>query len=107
MGSFGEEDDLCWFSSTNAAEGSEDVLKSPSNLDDSSQLQKSSRGNCTEILTNDCNKKNAVAGHKSRGADGAVPNHISFVNGLDAKSESKGGSVCNEQVSKTLPYCST
>ncbi|KAK0589223.1 hypothetical protein LWI29_011222 [Acer saccharum] len=77
LGSLSNEDDLCWFSSSNAAEESEDILKSGSKLSTLPEHQKASRENGGDPSANDPSQKIFVA---------------------DTQSETKDGSIFNEQI---------
>ncbi|KAK2665171.1 hypothetical protein Ddye_003745 [Dipteronia dyeriana] len=103
LGSLSNEDDLCWFSSSNAAEESEDILKSGSKLSTLPEHQKASRENGAGHSANDPSQKIFVAGDKinlqSMDTDDSALNHLSFLNGSDTQSETKDGSIFNEQIS--------
>ncbi|XP_031253200.1 protein LNK1 isoform X1 [Pistacia vera] len=102
LGSLSNEQDLCWFSPTNAAEGSEDILKSGSEFNGFPEHQEASGENGAGASTDDSNKKILGAGEKinfkSLDTDDSGLNHLSFVNGLDTQSESADDLMVNEKV---------
>lgn len=105
MGSLSNEDDFCWFTPANAAEDSEDVLKSGSKLNTLFGHPEACRENGAGC-TNDCSHKRFTAGDKrnfkSMDTDDSAFNHLSFGNGLDTQSESKDDTMFSDQVSKVF-----
>lgn len=101
LGSLSNEDDFCWFTPANAAEDSEDVLKSGSKLNTLSGHPEASRENGAGS-TNDCNQKSFTAGDKrnfkSMDTDDSAFNHLSFGSGLDTQSESKDDTMFSDQM---------
>ncbi|KAJ9141479.1 hypothetical protein P3X46_032016 [Hevea brasiliensis] len=101
LGSLSNEDDLCWFSSSHSAEGSDDALKLASNFSSSeasalnlsciSEHHDASRLNNEDASVNDSNKGSLLMGDKiSSNTAGAADNspftHLHFPSRSDAKS---------------------
>ncbi|KAH7575620.1 hypothetical protein JRO89_XS02G0165600 [Xanthoceras sorbifolium] len=101
LGSLSNEDDQCWFSSSKAAEESEDVLKSGSKLSTLPEHQEASREDGAGPSANDSSQKIFVAGDKinlqSMDTDYSALNHLSFLSGSDTQSETMDGLMFNEQ----------
>lgn len=110
LGSLNNDDELCWFSSSNATEGSEDELKSGfkfSNSDASSSKVASDyhedlKPKNAAPLIDGLNKKNISNSKKTTlntdVNDTAAPGHISFENEFDSKLESRHVLMPKEQV---------
>lgn len=110
LGSLNNEDELCWFLSSNSAEGSEDALKSGIKFSCSEATAKSlsENGEASKLenvdpLTNGLNKKGTSMGDNisSPGMDAGVRDtlgHLSVVKGSDAKSEIGDDLTLKEQV---------
>lgn len=111
MGSLNNDDELCWFSSSNATEGSEDELKSGfkfSNSDASSSKVVSDyhedlKPKNAAPLINGLSKKHISNSKKTTPLntdvnDTAAPGHMSFENEFDSKSESRHVLMPKEQV---------
>lgn len=91
---------MCWFSTTNAAEGPEDLLKSGSKLNGLPGHHEASRENGVGASTDDSNEKIFGAGDninfKCLDTDNSGLNHLSFGNGFDTQSESADDLMFNE-----------
>ncbi|XP_034227106.1 protein LNK1 isoform X1 [Prunus dulcis] len=110
LGSLNNEDELCWFLSSNSAEGSEDALKSGVKFSCSEATAKSlsENGEASKLenvdpLTNGLNKKGTSMGDNisSPGMDAGVRDtlgHLSVVKGSDAKSEIGDDLTLKEQI---------
>ncbi|PQQ01075.1 protein LNK1 isoform X2 [Prunus yedoensis var. nudiflora] len=109
LGSLNNEDELCWFLSSNSAEGSEDALKSGVKFSCSEATAKSLSENSeasklenVDPLTNGLNKKGTSMGDNisSPSMDAGVRAtlcHLSVVKGSDAKSEVEDDLTLKEQ----------
>ncbi|XP_030945072.1 protein LNK1 isoform X1 [Quercus lobata] len=111
LGSLGNEEELCWFSSSHATEVSEDALKSDKKFPghDASAMRsipehhEVSRPNNAVIPINDSSKKCVSMGEQMNSEtsdidDPTTLSQLSFVMGSDTKSESKNGLTPKDQI---------
>ena len=113
MESLNNDEELCWFSSSNGTEGSENALKSGLKFSGSNAGSSKDVSDHHEAFkpdnighsNSDSNKKNGPAGNVMCSQitdvdDPAALAHISFLNGLETKSESRDILMPKEQVNK-------
>lgn len=111
LGSLNNEDELCWFSPSNATEVSEDTLKSDhkfsgheaSALKSIQQHNEVSGPNSAGLPINDSNKKSVPIGDQMNSQtsdidDPSALGQLSFVNGSDTKIESRDDLTPKEQI---------
>ncbi|XVF67198.1 hypothetical protein PTKIN_Ptkin10aG0101200 [Pterospermum kingtungense] len=94
LGSLSNEDDLCWFSSSQANEGSQDILEADGKLNNLPEHCATSRPEGAGPSTIDSNKKSVLP----RGDNSGLA-HVSSLNVLNTESESKDYLTPNELIS--------
>ncbi|XP_038991239.1 protein LNK1-like isoform X1 [Hibiscus syriacus] len=103
LGSLSNEDDLCWFSSSQVTEGSHDAFKADAKLNSIPQHCASSRLDCAVSSTVESSEKSVHssdnAGSRSINGDNAGLSHMSYLNVSNEESESKDGLTLIEQIS--------
>ncbi|XP_022763709.1 protein LNK1-like isoform X2 [Durio zibethinus] len=101
--SLSNEDDLCWFSSSQVTEGSQDALKADAKLNSVPEHRATSRPDSAGPSTIDSNKKIVLPSDKisslNMKGDNAGLSHMSSLNVSNKDSESKDDSTPNEQIS--------
>lgn len=115
LGSAGKEDEVGWFSVSDAIEGSEDASKSDFKLScpDSNALTnlsediEPSRLKNESSSVNDSNMKNTTVSYKTSSQRSEIDepaslSHLSSVNGYDQISESQDDFILRDQVSDSL-----
>ncbi|XP_038995918.1 protein LNK1-like isoform X1 [Hibiscus syriacus] len=102
LGSLSNEDDLCWFSSSQVTEGSQDGFKADAKLNSIPQHCASSRLDYAVSSTIDSSKRSVHSsdkiGSRSRKGDNAGFVHMSYVNVSNEESESKDELTLIEQI---------
>ncbi|XVF01590.1 hypothetical protein REPUB_Repub04eG0101500 [Reevesia pubescens] len=103
LGGLSNEDDMCWFSSSQATEGSQDALKADAKLNSVPEHDLTSRPDSTGPSTIDSNKKSALLSNKISSLNMSTDNsglvHMSSLNASNKESESKDDLTSNEQIS--------
>ncbi|XP_007042980.2 PREDICTED: protein LNK1 isoform X1 [Theobroma cacao] len=103
LGSLSNEDDLCWFSSSQATEGSHDPLKADAKLNSVPEDCATSRPDSAGPSTIDSNKKSVFLSDKisplNSSSDNAGLAPMSSLNVSNTESESKDDPIPNEQIS--------
>ncbi|XP_012459010.1 protein LNK1 isoform X1 [Gossypium raimondii] len=102
LGSLSNEDDMCWFSSSQVAEGSQGALKADAKLNGLQECP-TSRSASAGLATVDSIKKSEFLNEKitsvNMSSDNADLAHLSSVHVPNKESESKDGSTPSEQIS--------
>ncbi|KAH1040293.1 hypothetical protein J1N35_042036 [Gossypium stocksii] len=101
LGSLSNEDDMCWFSSSQVAEGSQGALKVDAKLNGLQECP-TSRSASAGLATVDSIKKSEFLNEKityvNMSSDNAGLAHLSFVHVPNKESESKDGLTPSEQI---------
>ena len=104
LGSLSCEDDLCWFSSSQATEGSQDALKADAKQNSVPEHCATSRPDSAVPSTIDSKHKSVFLSDKrsslNMSGDNAGLAHMSSLNVSNIESESKDDLTPNELVSK-------
>ncbi|MBA0872554.1 hypothetical protein Goshw_016113, partial [Gossypium schwendimanii] len=102
LGSLSNEDDMCWFSSSQVAEGSQGALNADAKLNGLQECP-TSRSASAGLATVDSIKKSEFLNEKitsvNMSSDNAGLAHLSSVHVPNKESESKDGSTPSEQIS--------
>ena len=108
MGSLSCEDDLCWFSSSQATEGSQDALKADVKLNNVPEQCATSWPDSAGPSTIDSNKKSVFLSDKrsslNMSGDNAGLVHMSPLHVSNKESESKDDVTPNEQVRRIFLF---
>ncbi|PON39088.1 dentin sialophosphoprotein-like protein [Trema orientale] len=104
--SLNNDEELCWFSSSNATEGSENPLKSSGSNTGSSKVVSGHHesfkpddvGNSNNSNKNNGSVVNRMCSQSTDADDPSALGHVSFLNGLDTKSESEDTLMPKEQI---------
>ncbi|XWS39713.1 hypothetical protein CRYUN_Cryun18bG0078500 [Craigia yunnanensis] len=103
LGSLSNEDDLCWFSSSQANEGSQDASKADAKLNSVPEHCATSRPDSAGPSTIDSNKKSVFISDKisslNMRGDNAGLAHMSCLNVCNTESENKDDLTPNELIS--------
>ncbi|PPS02838.1 hypothetical protein GOBAR_AA17839 [Gossypium barbadense] len=102
LGGLSNEDDMCWFSSSQVAEGSQGALKADAKLNGLQECP-TSRSASAGLATVDSIKKSEFLNEKITSVNMSCDNvglaHLSSVHVPNKESESKDGSTPSEQIS--------
>ncbi|XVF44748.1 hypothetical protein PTKIN_Ptkin02bG0149000 [Pterospermum kingtungense] len=103
LGSFSNENDLCWFSSSQVTEGSQDALKADAKLSSVTDESATSGPNIAGPSTIDANKKSIFLSDKisspKMSSENVGLSHMSHLQVSNEESESKNNLTTNEQIS--------